>query len=154
MRCSSYRGSNWEQVKARILARANGKCERCKKRRILTVHHKLPFRLFSNYKEANTFDNLQALCRECHTRTDNEIWKKYPLFFTNQRFPDCRTIRSCCKCGTDFVAKPHEYLCEVCTIHTCDWCKKEFHSRKRRNVRFCSKECNQQYRIANRKWPH
>lgn len=59
-------GAGWKAIKARIIARANNKCERCHKRKPRDIHHKLPVRYFSNLDEANEDSNLLALCLKCH----------------------------------------------------------------------------------------
>jgi DEAD/DEAH box helicase domain-containing protein len=37
------------------------------------VHHKIPFRAFPSYKEANRLDNLTTLCRNCHRRAETVV---------------------------------------------------------------------------------
>ena len=34
------------------------------------VHHKVPFKLFTNYEQANQLDNLITLCPSCHRRAE------------------------------------------------------------------------------------
>jgi DEAD/DEAH box helicase domain-containing protein len=34
------------------------------------VHHKLPFRMFTSYQQANQLSNLITLCRSCHRRAE------------------------------------------------------------------------------------
>jgi len=71
----NYRGSNWEEQRKRVLKRDNQKCQRCKVRNEeskfpLEVHHKIPFREFENYKEANRLSNLITLCKSCHKKVE------------------------------------------------------------------------------------
>ena len=37
------------------------------------VHHKIPFRKYSNYLDANKLENLITLCPNCHKRVENGV---------------------------------------------------------------------------------
>jgi DEAD/DEAH box helicase domain-containing protein len=76
-------GPNWEAQRNAARARDLYRCVQCGAaegaggRRQHDVHHILPFRSFGyipglneNYREANQLENLQTLCRTCHTRAE------------------------------------------------------------------------------------
>ena len=151
-----YRGANWQEQKKLVLEKANGRCQKCGKIRKLIVNHKIPFRLFSSYLEANTLDNLEALCHKCHGKTDSDFWLKHPLFYPTRHFPQCRVFRHCEKCKKIFPAKPRQKICDDCHKHTCEICGKEFISYREinRQIRFCSKSCNVAFRKQEAKYPH
>jgi len=62
-----YYGSRWKQIRAAFI-RANPLCEVCREEGRLTpaaiVHHKAKL----TEGGTNDWDNLQALCSECHSR--------------------------------------------------------------------------------------
>jgi hypothetical protein len=65
-------GDNWYRMRRLVRERDNFKCVMCGKteednNEQLTVHHIRPFRLFDSYLQANTFNNLVSVCRECHS---------------------------------------------------------------------------------------
>lgn len=83
-------GHNWKgghRVKARFqppwktnrrlaLIRDGYSCQQCGRLRSngergLDVHHKIPFRCFSDHRIAHELNNLQTLCRQCHLRHEN-----------------------------------------------------------------------------------
>ena len=56
---------DWETRKAGVLREAGYRCEKCGKTGVpLTVHHIKPL----TKGGSNAFDNLQALCEQCHTQ--------------------------------------------------------------------------------------
>lgn len=56
---------DWETRKAGVLREAGYKCEKCGKSGVpLTVHHIIPL----TKGGSNAFDNLQALCEQCHVK--------------------------------------------------------------------------------------
>jgi DEAD/DEAH box helicase domain-containing protein len=76
-------GPNWETQRNAARARDSFRCVQCGQPetreggRQHDVHHIIPFRTFGyvpglndNYKLANDLDNLQTLCRACHTRVE------------------------------------------------------------------------------------
>jgi DEAD/DEAH box helicase domain-containing protein len=74
-------GPNWDQQRNAARARDAYRCRQCGRRetdRQHDVHHIIPFRSFGyvpgineNYQQANELDNLQTLCRACHTRAES-----------------------------------------------------------------------------------
>lgn len=70
---TNKRGSNWQSIRRRILARDKC-CRHCGATGGLHVHHKTPFRLFADEAIANADDNLISLCPPCHRREDAR-WK-------------------------------------------------------------------------------
>jgi len=80
-------GPNWETQRNAARARDRFRCVQCgtaesaaesaAERRQHDVHHVVPFRTFGyipglneNYRLANELENLQTLCRACHTRAE------------------------------------------------------------------------------------
>ncbi|RPI52217.1 MAG: HNH endonuclease [Deltaproteobacteria bacterium] len=148
-----YRGYNWSSQRKLALERDGHRCVKCGKTKGITVHHKIPFRLFATYEDANELSNLETLCRKCHTDKDNRIWPKYPLFIPTTKFPDCRLKKICDVCGKEFIGASAQRVCNNCRVHKCDWCGKEFISKKRKEVRFCSRECNVAFRKSEAIYP-
>jgi len=70
----NYYGENWNRVreKARNLVSS---CQVCgggpEPREKLDIHHIVPVRSFDEPENANTLDNLTALCRTCHVAVEN-----------------------------------------------------------------------------------
>lgn len=136
-----YRGPRKEWVKASKAAirRDGGKCQRCRKPST-AVHHKVPFRLFCDWRSANDLSNLECLCASCHRKTEAEYWR------SNKRIIDAKKRISCCKCGAMFeshFATPKR-ICPKCRIYTtCRQCgtKIDLTSRRRRTATFCSWRC-------------
>jgi len=75
------RGPDWQLQKEKAIKRDNNTCQHCGVRdTALSVHHIIPFREFgyiagsnTNYKEANSLENLVTLCQKCHFKADTEI---------------------------------------------------------------------------------
>ena len=62
-------GSNWEKQRAMARERDQYRCCLCgmpEGEKLHHVHHKIPFRLFSNPMIANDLNNLVTLCPNCH----------------------------------------------------------------------------------------
>ena len=57
----------WDKAKRTVLLRAKGWCEACRRRAVLDVHHVTKR---SQGGEHDPDQNLIALCRTCHDRTD------------------------------------------------------------------------------------
>lgn len=151
---AGYRGPSWPQQRRRALERDGHQCVRCKTSEQVTVHHKIPFCLFATHVAANHLSNLETLCRPCHSVADNTFWREHPLFFAGPKFPDCRLLKNCLKCGELFQASPRATVCVKCCTYTCDQCGRIFISRKRREVRFCSPVCNVAFRKSQAIFPH
>jgi DEAD/DEAH box helicase domain-containing protein len=69
-------GPDWDNIRFSVLARDSHVCQSCGKQdsiEDLHVHHKLPIRSFSNYREANSLDNLVSLCPRCHQRAESVV---------------------------------------------------------------------------------
>jgi len=152
---AGYRGPSWKRQRELALERDGYACRSCGTKDKLTVNHIKPFRLFSDHETANMLNNLVTLCRPCHSRADNAAWKECSHLIDSMRsaFPDCRIMRTCRFCGSDFEGTPMQTMCSECRIHKCEQCGKTFSSAKRRAVRFCSVECNVAYRKSVAKWP-
>lgn len=62
-------GPNWQKQRDLARARDGYTCQNCGLRetdRQLHVHHKIPFRNFTSWEQANQLDNLITLCPTCH----------------------------------------------------------------------------------------
>jgi len=75
-------GSNWQQIRERVRARDEYKCQMCGRpelKRQHDVHHKIPFRMFRDEtgnimrERANQLDNLTTLCPECHKKAETAV---------------------------------------------------------------------------------
>lgn len=69
-------GPNWELQKAQARARDGYRCQACgipEEGRAHDVHHKVPFRTFVSYEQANQLHNLVTLCPVCHRRAEAAV---------------------------------------------------------------------------------
>lgn len=69
-------GPEWSAIRDLVRARDQYICQVCgapENGRLHDVHHKIPFRTFASYKEANQLDNLITLCRNCHRRAETIV---------------------------------------------------------------------------------
>ena len=69
-----YKSKRWQKCREAYLRSVGGLCERCAKQGIIKaaviVHHKIyitPSNI-NNPEVALNFDNLEALCRDCHNQ--------------------------------------------------------------------------------------
>ena len=68
-------GFGWEAMRRKTLKRDNNTCQKCfftKAERRIDVHHKIPFKTFTDHVKANHLENLISLCYKCH---QIEEWK-------------------------------------------------------------------------------
>ena len=70
-RKKKYYGDNWLKRRREIRKRDSYCCQLCGISEAeygmeLSVHHKIPFVVFKDYKDANELSNLQSLCEPCH----------------------------------------------------------------------------------------
>lgn len=66
-------GPNWLFARRLALKRDQHTCQVCgtvESDRPFHVHHKIPFRTFPSYVQANQIDNLVTLCPSCHQRAE------------------------------------------------------------------------------------
>lgn len=70
-------GDNWEEIRQQVLKRDAYRCSLCGKTGSpalqLHVHHKKPFRSFSDPAAANDPSNLVTLCETCHQRVEQAV---------------------------------------------------------------------------------
>ena len=69
-------GPNWSEKRNAARARDGYKCQVCgtpEQGRQHDVHHKIPFRRFAHYRQANRLENLVTLCRTCHQRAEAAV---------------------------------------------------------------------------------
>ncbi|MFN2415740.1 MAG: HNH endonuclease [Pyrinomonadaceae bacterium] len=142
---TQYRGENWNRQRKAARKRDNDTCQHCGTVKAnLPVHHKRPFYLFDNYREANRLTNLVSLCPSCHTKADLLFWREHPELRNGRQLPDCVPARGCRLCGEEF--KPRSgatAVCDKCCTNTCVQCREKFYSRKaaHREVKYCSRAC-------------
>lgn len=67
-----FYGYHWRYViRPRILARAGGRCEKCKREGLrLSIAH------IDRTPGHDTDDNLAAWCEPCHKKHDYRVWKR------------------------------------------------------------------------------
>jgi DEAD/DEAH box helicase domain-containing protein len=69
-------GSDWNDIRPLVRKRDHYHCQICgieESGHEHHVHHKIPFRAFSDVKQANQLDNLITLCPNCHHRTEQSV---------------------------------------------------------------------------------
>jgi DEAD/DEAH box helicase domain-containing protein len=69
-------GPGWSQIRDRVRARDKYTCQVCgavETNRQHDVHHKVPFRAFTSFAEANRMDNLTTLCPSCHHKVEQNV---------------------------------------------------------------------------------
>jgi DEAD/DEAH box helicase domain-containing protein len=69
-------GPNWSEQRDRARARDGYRCQHCgvpEGRHAHHVHHKVPFRTFASYQQANQTSNLVTLCSRCHRRAETAV---------------------------------------------------------------------------------
>ncbi len=69
-------GPNWSAQRDLARARDGYRCQFCgtpEGGRSHDVHHKIPFRTFSSYLQANQLQNLITLCPSCHRRAETAV---------------------------------------------------------------------------------
>ncbi len=69
-------GPNWPRQRKLARTRDQYRCQMCgmpEQGREHDVHHKIPFRTFASYEQANQLANLITLCRSCHRRAETAV---------------------------------------------------------------------------------
>ncbi|NSW51599.1 MAG: DEAD/DEAH box helicase [Anaerolineae bacterium] len=70
-------GPAWNAIRTLVKRRDQFRCQLCGVPEggeiSLHVHHKIPFRAFSNAMEANRLDNLVSLCPACHQEAEKNV---------------------------------------------------------------------------------
>jgi DEAD/DEAH box helicase domain-containing protein len=75
-------GPDWVRIRDRVRARDKYTCQVCgavETNRQHDVHHKVPFRAFPSYLEANRLENLITLCPSCHHKVEQNVRMKSGL---------------------------------------------------------------------------
>lgn len=76
-----YNSQAWKETRRRYKQSVGGLCERCLERGIITpaeiVHHKIPLTAdnISNLEISLGWNNLQALCRNCHAEVHEDMYQ-------------------------------------------------------------------------------
>ena len=77
-----YNSKAWQRTRRAYRQSVGGLCERCLEKGVITpaeiVHHKIPLtdENVSDTSISLGWDNLQALCRQCHAEVHDEIYAK------------------------------------------------------------------------------
>ena len=69
-------GKNWANIRLKVISRDENQCQICRlsyQAPVLHVHHKIPFRSFSDPELANEMNNLITLCPTCHKRVEQNV---------------------------------------------------------------------------------
>ncbi len=69
-------GPDWAKTRERVRTRDKFTCQVCgavEAGRQHDVHHKVPFRAFPSYMEANRLENLTTLCPSCHHKVEQNV---------------------------------------------------------------------------------
>ncbi len=69
-------GPDWGKTRDRVRERDKFTCQVCgavEAGRQHDVHHKVPFRAFPSYVEANRLENLTTLCPSCHHKAEQNV---------------------------------------------------------------------------------
>ena len=82
---SFYKSKTWQRVQANYMRQAHFLCERCKKKGLMIpakiVHHKehLAQGDLKNPEKLYSFDNLEALCLDCHNAEHFKRERRYEI---------------------------------------------------------------------------
>lgn len=78
-----YSSKEWRQLRPMAIARDNGLCVHClANKRVIPfkeIDHIIPLRV--DRSKALQLDNLQCLCKQCHTRKTYEDRKNYATYY-------------------------------------------------------------------------
>jgi DEAD/DEAH box helicase domain-containing protein len=69
-------GDDWQLIRSRVRKRDHYTCQVCGRVEIDAehhVHHKVPYKLFSDPAIANTISNLVTLCQSCHRLVESQV---------------------------------------------------------------------------------
>jgi DEAD/DEAH box helicase domain-containing protein len=69
-------GPGWNRLREVVRRRDGYRCQVCglpENGRQHDVHHKVPFRAFTDFLEANRMENLITLCPACHRKTEQNV---------------------------------------------------------------------------------
>ena len=69
-------GSNWNEISLLVRKRDHYLCQICgieENDNKHHIHHKIPFRAFSDFNQANQLNNLITLCPNCHQRAEQAV---------------------------------------------------------------------------------
>lgn len=88
-----YKSQAWKNTSTQYRQSVGGLCERCKAKGLITpaeiVHHKIHITPHNILDESITLDwnNLEALCRECHGEEHRSIVKRYKFDESGRLIP-------------------------------------------------------------------
>ena len=82
---SFYKSQAWQECRDSYIKSVGMICERCSKKGLMTpaeiVHHKKPITLrnIDNPDITLNFDNLMAVCRQCHAELHKKVFHRYTV---------------------------------------------------------------------------
>lgn len=117
---NDYRGPDWDRQKKLAMKRDKGICQKCGVKAV-EVHHLRPYQLFENSTEANKLENLQSLCKQCHTKTE---WEYRKTHSGEKKYWEQKIrIHTCRKCNKPYQTRHDRSLdCDNCTT---DWRRRQ-----------------------------
>ncbi|MBC8505885.1 MAG: DEAD/DEAH box helicase [Chloroflexi bacterium] len=72
----NYYGANWDKQRRAALERDQRICQVCGVKQGSVshhVHHKMPFKAFDSYLDANRIENLLTVCPACHQKVESAV---------------------------------------------------------------------------------
>jgi DEAD/DEAH box helicase domain-containing protein len=107
-------GSQWSSIRNAVRARDQFTCQVCGRVEVGTahhVHHKIPFRQFTEPTHANLFSNLITLCSICHQRAEMVLRIKSGLSGLRYVFSQLAPIFVMCDSGDlGSIAEPQSRI--------------------------------------------
>ena len=91
-RSKFYRSKAWQKCREAYLASVGGLCEKCLEQGKITpaviVHHKEHLQDEFTAEQALNWENLQAVCRDCHAEEHPEVYKSRRITRRYELLPD------------------------------------------------------------------
>jgi hypothetical protein len=75
-----FYGQKWLIEKRIAMEAAHGKCQNCRRKKAVHVHHILPIRYFKEPDDAHFQGNLCPVCLLCHQELHRTMKDRFPLF--------------------------------------------------------------------------
>lgn len=103
-------GPHWEEIRRTVLSRDGFACTVCGQPgtvKSLQVHHIVPFRRFSDIREANDLKNLTTLCPACHHKVETTLRIRSGLAGFGQAFHQIAALFVECD-ANDIASHPNQ----------------------------------------------
>ena len=101
----------WSNLKQIVRKRDNYTCQICGAKedgKAHDVHHRIPFKQFTNIEEANQLTNLTTLCRTCHLRVEMNVRVRSGLSGLGYLLHNLAPLFVMCDINDIFVVVEHE----------------------------------------------